>query len=75
LHPGVTRTGSNPTETRRVFLEDRIEYRLPFGWLGHLVGGWLVRRKLRRMFDYRHETTLRELADLKRTSTSEHRKQ
>ncbi len=39
-------------------LEDTIEYALPLGWLGALVGGPIVVRKLRRMFDYRHEVTL-----------------
>lgn len=42
------------------FLEDRIEYRLPVGWLGQWFGGWWIRRKLERMFAYRHEVTLRE---------------
>jgi uncharacterized protein len=38
-------------------LEDRIEYELPFGILGKLLGGWLVRRKLTRVFEYRHRVT------------------
>lgn len=38
-------------------LEDRIEYELPFGALGNLLGGWLVRRKLARTFQYRHRVT------------------
>lgn len=38
-------------------LEDRIEYELPFGALANLLGGWLVRRKLARVFDYRHRVT------------------
>ena len=38
-------------------LEDRIEYELPFGALANLFGGWLVRRKLARVFDYRHRMT------------------
>ena len=38
-------------------LEDRIEYELPFGALGNLFGGWLVRRKLARVFEYRHRVT------------------
>lgn len=44
------------------FLEDRIEYELPFGWLGRVLGGAFTRRKLERMFAYRHAVTLRELA-------------
>lgn len=38
-------------------LEDRIEYELPFGILGDFLGGWLVRRKLARVFEYRHRLT------------------
>jgi ligand-binding SRPBCC domain-containing protein len=33
---------------------DEIDYALPFGWLGDLVAGPLVRKKLQRVFDYRH---------------------
>ncbi|MFT7668463.1 MAG: ligand-binding SRPBCC domain-containing protein [Planctomycetota bacterium] len=43
-------------------LEDRIHYALPGGWLGNLVAGWFVRRKLKRMFDYRHRVTTESLA-------------
>ncbi|MDJ0522021.1 MAG: TIGR01777 family oxidoreductase [Planctomycetota bacterium] len=42
-------------------LEDRIEYRLPLGFLGRLVGGGSVRRKLTRMFRYRHAVTAEDL--------------
>jgi ligand-binding SRPBCC domain-containing protein len=38
-------------------LEDRIAYELPFGALGNFFGGWLVRRKLARVFAYRHRVT------------------
>ena len=38
-------------------LEDRIEYALPGGRVAHWVAGWFVRRKLKRMFDYRHRVT------------------
>lgn len=40
-------------------LQDEIDFELPFGALGRLLGGWLVRRKLRKMFDYRHDQTRR----------------
>jgi hypothetical protein len=43
-------------------LEDHIEYRLPGGALGSLFGGSFVRRKIERMFDYRHNTTRADLA-------------
>jgi ligand-binding SRPBCC domain-containing protein len=38
-------------------LEDRIEYQLPFGALGNFFGGWMVRRRLARVFEYRHRVT------------------
>jgi ligand-binding SRPBCC domain-containing protein len=43
-------------------LEDTIEYELPFGALGRLAGGWFVRRKLERLFAYRHDVTRRAFA-------------
>lgn len=43
------------------FLMDHVEYELPLGAIGSLLGGWVVRRKLARLFDYRHETTAREV--------------
>jgi len=38
-------------------LEDRILYALPFGPPGRWLGGWFVRRKLDRLFRYRHLVT------------------
>jgi len=51
-------------------LRDQVEYEVPFGALGRLLGGGLVRSKLTKMFDYRHEVTKRivesgELPDAK----------
>lgn len=43
------------------YLEDRVEYELPFGWLGAMVGGAIARRKMERMFDFRHAVTMREV--------------
>ena len=43
------------------YLEDRVEYALPLGALGRLFGGAMTRRKLERLFDYRHRVTAREL--------------
>ena len=40
-------------------LRDEVEYRPPLGLVGRWLGGWLIRRKLARMFEYRHETTRR----------------
>ncbi len=38
-------------------LEDHIVYRLPLGAVGQFFAGWFVRRKLERMFAFRHEAT------------------
>lgn len=43
-------------------LEDRIEYALPLGALGALFGGSFVRRKLERLFAWRHRVTRDDLA-------------
>jgi uncharacterized protein len=42
-------------------LEDRLEYALPLGGLGRALAGGVVRRRLERMFAYRHETLRRDL--------------
>lgn len=38
-----------------VEMHDDVNYELPFGRLGELVAGWLVRRELTRIFDFRGE--------------------
>lgn len=43
------------------FLEDHVDYRLPLGGLGRLLGGGLVRRRLEAMFAYRHALTASDL--------------
>ena len=40
-------------------LRDEVEFQPPLGVVGRWLGGWLIRRKLERMFAYRHETTRR----------------
>jgi len=40
-------------------LRDEVEYQAPLGRIGRWLGGWLIRRKLDRMFAFRHETTRR----------------
>jgi ligand-binding SRPBCC domain-containing protein len=40
---------------------DEITYEPPLGALGRLLSGPFVRRKLERMFDYRHEVTRRDV--------------
>ena len=46
----------------RCVLADRVEYRLPFGTLGSLVGGRRVERMLRRVFRFRHDRVRHDLA-------------
>lgn len=43
------------------YLEDRIEYALPMGWLGQLGDNWLAQKRLAALFAYRHRTTLADL--------------
>jgi len=38
-------------------LTDSIQYELPLGFAGKALGGWFVRRKLVRLFKYRHQVT------------------
>ncbi|HEV2884588.1 MAG TPA: SRPBCC family protein, partial [Pyrinomonadaceae bacterium] len=40
-------------------LRDEIDYEPPFGFLGRLVAPILIQKRLRRLFDYRHEETRR----------------
>jgi uncharacterized protein (TIGR01777 family) len=46
----------------RSMLVDRVEYALPLGALGALLGGGFARRQLERMFAYRHAVTREDLA-------------
>lgn len=46
------------------WLEDRIEYALPFGPLGRWLGGFFVRRKLERLFEFRHRVTAAAFSSL-----------
>jgi len=51
-----------PEGTNASAIEDRIRYRLPFGPLGWLLAGGGVRRRLDRLFRYRHGVTADDLA-------------
>lgn len=46
------------------WLEDRVEYELPFGFLGRWFGGAMVRKRLERLFAWRHEATAEAMAKL-----------
>ena len=43
-------------------IEDRVRYSIPFGLLGELADRLLVRRDLKRIFDYRRDAVAHELA-------------
>jgi ligand-binding SRPBCC domain-containing protein len=42
-------------------IRDRVRYSIPFGPLGELADRFLVRRDLKRIFDYRRDAVAREL--------------
>ncbi len=58
----VHRHGFTPSGEQACVLEDRVDYALPLGWLSQLAGGRLVRRRIERMFAYRHRVTQADLA-------------
>jgi ligand-binding SRPBCC domain-containing protein len=47
------------------YLEDRVEYAVPFGVVGRWLGGGYARRKIAQLFAYRHEVTAREAAAIR----------
>ena len=51
-----------PIDEHSSRLIDTIHYELPLGALGRVAGGGMVRRRLDRMFSYRHDVTRRALA-------------
>ena len=57
-----THTHSLEPDGAGCILEDRIEYAVPLGAIGRMLGGGMVRRKLDRMFRYRHQVTAADLA-------------
>jgi ligand-binding SRPBCC domain-containing protein len=50
-----------PADGGASVLRDSIEYELPAGKLGEVLGGWFSRKMLQRMFRYRHDTTVEAL--------------
>jgi hypothetical protein len=48
-----------PDGSSASILEDKVEYALPFGFLGRWFAGKYVRRELEKMFEYRHKVTAR----------------
>jgi len=51
-----------PDGPESCWLADRVEYALPAGRAGDLLGGRAVARMLKRLFTYRHRTTADDLA-------------
>ena len=52
----------SPQSEQSCELEDHIEYCLPLGWLGRILGGRYVRSKLDRSFRYRHNITFHDIS-------------
>jgi len=61
----------DPDDAQASWLEDRIAYQLPFGWLGKLFAGAWTRRKLEGMFAYRHRVTAHAVASPAKISEDE----
>ena len=51
-----------PTNRGTTLMTDEIEYALPLGWLGEVFGGAFTRKKLQRMFDYRHQVVIEQMS-------------
>ena len=52
--------------TNECVLEDRIEYLLPMGRLGQMLGAGMARKKLQQTFTYRHDTLRLDMAAIQR---------
>jgi ligand-binding SRPBCC domain-containing protein len=53
-----------PDGRHKSWLEDRVECEFPLGWFGKLVGGAYTRRRLSRMFTWRHRVTAEAVGHL-----------
>tara|TARA_R100000541_G_scaffold58420_1_gene69633 strand:+ start:60 stop:533 length:474 start_codon:yes stop_codon:yes gene_type:complete len=51
-----------------VEMEDIIDYKVPFGWLGQLVHPFLVKPKLNEIFEYRRTKLIELFGELNETS-------
>lgn len=43
------------------YLEENIDYEIPFGFLGYLLASWIIKAKLKKLFDYRHKATYEDV--------------
>ena len=46
-----------PENENSSWLEDRVECEFPLGWFGKLIAGAYTRKRLQRLFEWRHKTT------------------
>jgi uncharacterized protein (TIGR01777 family) len=51
----------SPMDSQNTLLQDTIEYTLPGGWFGNLLGKPWVEARLRQMFAYRHRVTMKDM--------------
>jgi ligand-binding SRPBCC domain-containing protein len=51
-----------PESQESSWLEDRVEYEFPLGWLGKQFAGGYTRRRLQKMFEWRHKQTAEIMA-------------
>lgn len=51
-----------PAGDDECYLEDHIEYKLPAGPLGKLIGNYFIRDKLQQLFDFRHQVIHEEFS-------------
>lgn len=49
-------------DSDHTLMQDRVEYRVPYGWLGRIANLVFVGRTLKKIFDYRAEMIARALA-------------
>jgi ligand-binding SRPBCC domain-containing protein len=51
-----------PETENSSWLEDRVAFQFPLGWLGKFLAGAYTRRRLERLFAYRHRVTIEAFA-------------
>jgi ligand-binding SRPBCC domain-containing protein len=53
-----------PTARGGTLMTDEVEYAAPMGLLGEMIAGGFIRRRLERMFDYRHGVVAEQFGEL-----------
>lgn len=59
-----------PESENSSWLEDRVEYEFPLGWFGKLIGGVYTRRRLTRMFAWRHRVTAEAMGNQSKSAAN-----